>query len=161
MKPADLLQLLCDVYTDRVSLLAYHVAAARSIPQYEFNNAYQNVVARDETHLGWLRAAIEEMGGTLSFSTVRPEPLRASPGGDAVHAILADDVRRAQAFVERWQARVEAVTHARHRKMLDVIICETLEHKRFFEQALQGRIDLLGGRPAASVGAVLSERWVE
>ena len=36
--------------------------------------------------------------------------------------------------------------NARHRSLLRVILGETLEHKRFFEQALAGRTDLLGRR---------------
>ena len=38
------------------------------------------------------------------------------------------------------------MTNARHAKMLRVILGETLEQKRFFEQALAGRTDLLGKR---------------
>ncbi len=75
-----------------------------------------------------------------------------------------DDARDAQAFVERWRPRVEAMTNARHRGMLRVILGETLEQQRFFEQALAGRTDLLGRREeqlAPSHGEVLSSRWIE
>ena len=41
------------------------------------------------------------------------------------------------------------MTHARHRKMLDVILGESREHQRLFEQAAAGMEDLLGGAPAA------------
>ena len=46
--------------------------------------------------------------------------------------------------------------------MLRVICGETLEHKRFFEQALAGREDLLGRRLDAGPrrGAVMASRWV-
>ena len=55
------------------------------------------------------------------------------------------------------------MTHARHRTMLNVIIGETVEHKRFFELALAGRTDLLGRRAdgAGKGGGVLPTRWVE
>ena len=52
----------------------------------------------------------------------------------------------------------------RERGMLEVILGETLEHKRFFEQARAGRTDLLGRRTAsvgALVGQVLPTRWLE
>ena len=52
----------------------------------------------------------------------------------------------AQTFVDTWRPRVEAMPNARHRSMLRVILGETLEHKRFFDQALAGRTDLLGRR---------------
>ncbi len=42
------------------------------------------------------------------------------------------------------------MANARHAKMLRVILGETLEQKRFFEQALAGRTDLLGRRGAAA-----------
>ena len=48
--------------------------------------------------------------------------------------------------------------------MLRVILGETLEHKRFFEQALAGRTDLLGKREkqlGAAFGEVLPTRWIE
>jgi hypothetical protein len=59
---------------------------------------------------------------------------------------------------------VEAMSNARHRKMLNVILGEALEQKRFFEQALAGRHDLLGRRTedvGPLVGKVLPTRWVE
>ena len=48
--------------------------------------------------------------------------------------------------------------------MLNVILGETLEHKRFFEQALAGRTDLLGRRAdgAGTGGGVLPHAgWIE
>ena len=54
------------------------------------------------------------------------------------------------------------MTNARHRGMLRVILGEMLEQKRFFEQALAGRNDLLGRRAdgMGTPGKVLSTRWV-
>ena len=47
--------------------------------------------------------------------------------------------------------------------MLNVILGEALEHKRFFEQAVAGRADLLGRRAegAGTGGGVLPIRWIE
>src|SRR5207248_7621078 len=66
--------------------------------------------------------------------------------------VLQEDARDAQAFVDRWGPRVEAMTNARHRGMLRVVLGETLEQKRFFEQALAGRTDLLGRSEERRVG---------
>ena len=66
--------------------------------------------------------------------------------------------------MDRWRPRVETMDDARYRGMLRVIIGETLEQKRFFEQALAGRTDLLGRRGdavGARVGTVLPTRWIE
>ena len=83
---------------------------------------------------------------------------------DTARAVIEADARDAQAFVDRWQPRVEAMTNARQSGMLRVILGETLEQQRFFEQALAGRVDLLGRRGqslAAAHGEVLSSRWIE
>ena len=85
-------------------------------------------------------------------------------GAEAARAILQEDLADAQAFVDRWRPRVEAMSNARHRGMLRVILGETLEQKRFFEQALAGRTDLLGRREktlAPAHGEVLPTRWIE
>jgi hypothetical protein len=77
--------------------------------------------------------------------------------------VMAQDRDAAQAFVDKWRPRVAALSHARHRIMLNVILGETLEHKRFFEQAAAGRTDLLGSRPEGqgTGGGVLPVRWIE
>ena len=56
--------------------------------------------------------------------------------------------------MDRWRPRID-LTNARHAKMLRVVIGETLE-RRFFEQALAGRHDLLERRHLrSSFGEVL------
>ena len=48
--------------------------------------------------------------------------------------------------------------------MLRVILGETIEQQRFFEQALAGRTDLLGKRGdplGPGPGSVLRRRWIE
>jgi len=47
--------------------------------------------------------------------------------------------------------------------MLKVILGESIEHTRFFEQAAAGLEDLLGRRTdgAERVGGVLPTRWLE
>ena len=74
-----------------------------------------------------------------------------------------DDARTAAEFLARWQPRVAAMTHARDRKMLELVLGEVAEHQRFFAQAAGGRADLLGRRPegAGTGGGVLPRRWVE
>jgi hypothetical protein len=160
VKPAETLALLERFYRDKLALRQRHVAAARHVSQYDYNNAYQYVIARDDAHLGWLRSAIEPDGGAAADVA---EPEIRGGGDEALARILAEDRDLADAFVARWRNPVEALTHARHQSMLRVILGETLEHKRFFEQALAGRTDLLGRHPEGTRtgGRVLSTRWVE
>jgi Mn-containing catalase len=156
VKPADQLALLQDFYRDRLALMNRHVEGALIVADYEFNNTYQYIIAREEVHIAWLRAAIEDLGGKVP-TDIKNFPV---PSGQA--SVLEDDVRQAQAFVDRWRERVERLTNARHRTMLKVVLGEVLEHKRFFEQAKAGREDLLGRRmPGASTGdGVLPTRWI-
>ena len=96
----------------------------------------------------------------------RSAPTRTVTGkGEAAsQAIFAEDSRAAQAFVDAWRPRVEGMANARHRGTLRVILGETIEHQRFFDQALAGDADLLGRRSdevGPRVGAVLPTRWIE
>ncbi len=65
--------------------------------------------------------------------------------------------------MDTWRPRVEPMPNARHLSLLRVILGETLEQKRFFEQAVAGRTDLLGRRAdgAGTGGGVLPVRWIE
>ncbi len=155
----DLLPLLQEFYAAKLTELARHEMGARLVGQYDANNTYQFIIGREETQLSWLGHAIQDLGGELpkvdsSLSNVRRH----------AEEIFKDDALQAQGFVDRWRPRVDAMTNARHRGMLSVILGETLEQKRFFEQALAGEKDLLGKRAdhaGARVGSVLGTRWIE
>jgi hypothetical protein len=149
-------------YREKLAMLLQREVGSRLVGQYDVNNTYQYIVNRDDVQLSWVAKAIEELGGTLAKETA---PSRTANGPGAVpQRILDEDGKDAQAFVDRWRPRVNAMTNARHRGMLQVILGETLEQKRFFEQALAGRTDLLGrrGEPVGpSHGEVLPSRWIE
>jgi hypothetical protein len=161
VKPADLLQMLRELYREKSAMRQRHVAGARVVTDYDFNNTYQYVINREDVHLAWVRDAIADLGGAAEDA---PEPHIQASGNkdDAQTAVIREDRDGAQAFVDRWRDRVEHVTHARNRTMLRVVLGETLEQKRFFEQALAGRSDLLGRRAdgAGTKGAVMPNRWV-
>jgi hypothetical protein len=159
----DTLALLQEFYRDKLSMLLQHQAGARLIQQYDVNNTYQYIVNRDDVQLSWIAKAIAELGGTVTEQTEQSRSASGKPN-ESARRVIDEDSREAQAFVDRWRARVESMKQARHRTMLRVILGETLEQKRFFEQALAGRTDLLGRRGAAvgpSHGEVLSSRWIE
>jgi hypothetical protein len=171
VKATDLLELLREFHRDKLALRERHFGAAQSVGDYEFNNTYQYVIAREDVQLNWLRDAIAAMGGQLD-----PPAERYDPGVAGVTAqvtkrgerppqarVLETDRDGAKAFVEKWRPRLETLPNARHRSMLRVILGETIEHQRFFEQALAGRKDLLGRRAdgAGTGGGVLAQRWIE
>jgi hypothetical protein len=168
VKQGELQQLLTEFAAERLALLQRHEASARAVSHYDFNNTYQYVINREETHLGWLQAALEDFGAALpaaSAALPTPEaPRRAKKIEPSMfRGILDDDARALGSFVERWRPRLARMTHARHRNVLDVICGESLEHKRLFDQAAAGFEDLLGRRTGGvpRQGSVLSTRWLE
>jgi hypothetical protein len=162
VKATELLALLREFYRDKLAMRQRHVAVAKHVPDYDFNNTYQYIIAREDVQLNWLSDAITDMGGALEDL---PEPgiHTSGKGADVQSHLIDEDGRGAQTFVDKWQPRMEAMPNARHRSLLRVILGEALEHKRFFEQALAGRSDLLGRRAdgAGTGGGVLPVRWIE
>ena len=166
VKPADLLSTLRDFHRDKLTMRQRHVAVARSVSDYEFNNTYQYVIAREDVHLSWLEAAIADLEGKPEDVA---EPALVAPArGSKPNFIplVADDAKGAQDFVSRWRPRLGDISNARHRSMMQVILGETMEQKRFFDQMIAGQDDLLGrrsngpGSPGTGDG-VLGVRWLE
>jgi hypothetical protein len=159
----DLLALLQEFYRDKLAMMLGHQVAARLIGQYDINNTYQYIINREDVQLSWVAQAIAEAGGTVP-EVAEPQRSDSGSGSERANRVLDEDVRDAQAFVDRWSPRVKTMTNARHAKMLRVILGETLEQKRFFEQGRAGQLDLLGRRPdhvGPRVGSVLPTRWIE
>jgi hypothetical protein len=161
--PTDLQSLIRDFYLERVALLMQHEASARYVSDYDVNNAYQYVIAREETHVSWLQHALLDLGAAIPGDPTPPTVSRPSKGSDAVRTLSATDGRGNQGFVDKWRDRVEEVTHARHKGMLRVILGEMLEHRRLFEQAAEGRTDIIGTHLAINErrGKVIDTRWIE
>lgn len=164
----ELQQALTQFAAERLALLERHEAGARVVSHYDFNNTYQYVINREEAHVSWVHAALAELGvpapkaaSTLSVPPVGKGGKKVEPS--AFRAVLEDDSQQLKAFVDRWRAKVDALGHARHRTMLNVILGESVEHGRLFEQAASGFEDLLGRRTGgvARQGAVLPSRWQE
>ena len=153
------LPLLLEFYSEKLARLTQHQNHATVVRQYDANNTYQYIINREEVQLSWLTTAIADAGGTLPEG--RAEPAR---GTKSAREAFQIDQQDAGAFIERWRPRVEAMTNARHRNMLRIILGEVREQQRFFEQALAGRTDLLGRRAGVdgeATGEVLPTRWIE
>jgi hypothetical protein len=161
VKPAELIEILREAYRDKSAMRQRHIAAARHVIDYDFNNTYQYVINREEIQLQWLRDAIEDRGASAE-EQAEPEIKGVGKGKSAMLALIKDDAAGAQAFVDKWTPRLDRITNARNRSMLRVVAGETLEAKRFFDQMLAGRTDLLGRSAdgARTPGAVLPTRWV-
>jgi hypothetical protein len=159
----ETLPLLLEFYRDKLAMMLRHQAGAHLVAQYDVNNTYQYIVNREDVQLSWLEAAIAELGGVAAPQTGTPRTVSGRKA-DASRQVIEEDARDAQTFVDRWTPRVDAMLNARHAKMLRVILGETLEQRRFFEQAMAGRTDLLGKRGAQlapSHGVVLPTRWID
>lgn len=162
MKPTEILQQLLDAYADKAALRRHHEAVARVVGQYDTNNTYQYVIAREDQHLRWLHDAAADLGGSLPEQGTLETPPTVK-GDEAIRRLVGEDARGLDAFVAAWRPRVAAMSNARHRRMLELMLGETLEQARLFYQASSGRLNLLGRRTGGDriAGAVLPTRWVE
>lgn len=164
MTTNSLLSTLSTFHRDKLTLRQRHSAVAKLVADYNFNNTYQNVISRDDVHLAWLEAAITELGG-VPEDLSEPE-LPALGKKDSIAPLASEDARGADAFAAKWRPKLPEVTNARHRNMMGVVVGETLEQKRFFEQMVAGRDDLLGRRSNGpgqngTGNGVLPVRWIE
>lgn len=160
MSEQPLAELIRECYAERVKLLTRHEDVAQVITDYDINNAYQYIINREQTHLSWLQHALLDLGAGLAAEPARGAAV-ASTKGDAWKSLCADDAKASAQFVDRWRPKVDAVTHARHKGMLKVMLGEMLEHKRLFDQAAQGRRDLIGKSLEINdhSGDVMTSRW--
>jgi len=154
-----LAELIRDFYLERVTLLMRHEDVAQLVTDYDINNAYQYIIAREQTHLSWLQHALLDLGAQLVNDPSRGPLLSAK--GDAWKSMAGDDARSNTQFVDTWRAKIDGVSNARHKGMLKVILGENLEHARLFEQAAAGRQDLIGTSLAINdhPGKVMANRW--
>ncbi len=154
--------LITEFLLARTALLMRHEDVARFVTGYDINNAYQYIIAREQTHLSWLQHALLDLGATIPGDPPR-DTVSAATGAEAWKALAADDARLNVQFVDQWRPRVETISHARHKGMLNVILGEMLEHKRLFDQAAAGNTDLIGTSLSYNdhPGAVMGDRWVE
>ncbi len=159
---SDLLRHLADAYGEKAALRRRHEAVARVAGQYDLNNTYQYVIAREDQHLSWLASAILDLGGTAPGDGP-PLDAPAAKGEAAVRGVVLEDAQALDAFVTAWRPRVAGMTHARHQRMIELMLGEMLEQARLFHQAAAGRVDLLGRRTGGdrTPGVVLPTRWVE
>ena len=164
---SDLLNTLRELHRDKLTLRERHVAVARHVDHYDFNNTYQYAINREDVHLSWLETAIAEMGGTpdqvrpLDLPSPGPKAKRGKPG--SFTGLVQEDANSAEALVAKWRPRVATIGNVRHAKMVEVILGETLEHQRFFAQIARGNEQVLGTRmPGAGTGnGVMGVRWLE
>ena len=91
MQQDDLQKFLTDFSAERLALLQRHEAAARVVSHYDFNNTYQYVIAREETHLSWLESALVEFGAALPQTTL-PLPAPDAPAGKKVEVAAYRDI---------------------------------------------------------------------
>ena len=113
MHKDELRQLLSDCAAERLGILQRHEAAARVVSNYDFNNTYQYVIAREETHLSWLQNALAEFGVSLPAAalqyTLRDDTVRSIVVGGSKPEQLRQNAARMTDPIpdELWDALVE------------------------------------------------------
>ena len=157
VSPAELLTFLNDFYRETLGLFKARQTSAQSVAAYDANNGYQQMLGRQEIHLQWLRDAIAAFGGTPADS---PDQVSGKAARETARSIIDTDVAQQRGFVDRWTPRVAAVTNARHRLLLELILGEMKEHLRLLQQAAESRSDLLGRHSDGKVlrGSVIAAR---
>ena len=157
VNPAELLTFLNEFHRDTLELFKARQANAQSVAAYDANNGFQQVLGRQEIHLQWLSDAITALGGAAADSL---DQLSGMASRDTAKSIIDGDADSQNTFIERWSPRVTAVTNARHRKMLELILGEMKEHLRVLQQASESRPDLLGRHADGKVlrGTVMAAR---
>ena len=157
VSPAELLRFLNEFHRDTLELFKARQTNAQSVAAYDANNGYQQVLGRQEIHLQWLRDAIAGLGGMAADSL---DHVSGKASRETARSIIDADAANQKAFVDRWTPRVAAVTNARHRKMLELILGEMTEHLRVLQQAAESRADLLGRHSDGKVlrGSVMAAR---
>lgn len=163
VNPTELQRLLHQFYLERLALLMRHERSAQVMGDYDINNAYQYVLAREETHVSWVQHALLDRGAEVPADPPAPPAFEVGKRGPSASDVAREDARLNDQFIEKWRTLVASITHARHQGMLKVILGEMAEQRRFFEQAAAGRTDLLGKALPINerVGQVLATRWVE
>jgi len=141
--PVELLAFLQDFHRDMLQLVLARQANARSVGAYDANNAYQQVLGRQDVHLRWVEDAIAGLGAPVG-DLPSGESAEAPAKKEQIQQLIEADAQAQRSFIARWQPRVAEVSNARHRLMLELILGEMNEHLRVFQQALEGRTDLLG-----------------
>ncbi|MGE3840892.1 MAG: ferritin-like domain-containing protein [Vicinamibacterales bacterium] len=162
MTSSELVAVLQEFTRDKLALRQRHIAGAERVSNYDFNNTYQYIINREDAQVAWLSTALADVGGAVPEAGGVSVPAEGK-GDAAQNAVISNDVRQQQAFVEKWRTRVGQLSNARHRKMLQVVVDESQEHCRFFEQMIDGRADVLGRRTGgeSTGGGVLPVRWLQ
>ncbi|MGH9386878.1 MAG: hypothetical protein ACRD2N_21610, partial [Vicinamibacterales bacterium] len=119
MTTAEHADLIRSCLLERTALLQRHEEVAKQVTDYDANNTYQYIVNREETHVSWLQHALLDLGAQIPAEPSRPS-LPSSKGADRWKALAAEDSRANQDFVSRWRPKIEPITNARHKGMLDV-----------------------------------------
>src|SRR5258705_4391753 len=115
---SDLQTLLTEFAAERVALIERHEASARAVSHYDFNNTYQYVINREETHLSWLQTALAEYHAVLPAAGAAPLPAPVAPNttkkfeASPFLGILEDNSSYFVTFVAKTRPRVGTGKHS-------------------------------------------------
>jgi Mn-containing catalase len=101
VKATELLDFLREFHREKLAMLRRHQASARLVSDYDFNNTYQYVIAREEMHVSWVRDAILDVSGQIDAPAAGQaedpaEPSIQTSGKGAQATVMAQD-REAEA----------------------------------------------------------------
>ena len=91
MTNAELADRLSVFLREGTALLQRHEEVAKQVTDYDVNNTYQYIVAREETHQSWLHHALLDLGAQIPAEPSRPT--LAVGKGDAWKTLAAEDAQ--------------------------------------------------------------------
>jgi hypothetical protein len=83
----EMRELLRELHRTKHVMRHSHASAARYVTDYDFNNTYQYIIAREDMHLRWLVDAIVDLGGTPDESPV-PDVQPSGKGDEAQQEVI-------------------------------------------------------------------------
>src|SRR5687768_9540240 len=120
VKSTEMLQLLTEFHRDKAAMRQRHAAAAEFVADYDFNNTYQYVIAREDMHLRWLADAITDLGGSEAAALPPAQLNTAGKPAEVQRSVMTDDRDAARDFIDKWRGRLGTLPNARHRTLLNV-----------------------------------------
>ena len=158
MSPAELLTFLNEFYRETLELFKARQtqrAIGRGLRRQQRLSAGARA-ARKCTFSGWAMRS-RRSAARLPIRRIRSS---GKASRETAKSIIDADAAQPEGFIDRWTPRVAAVTNARHRKMLELILGEMKEHLRVLQQAAESRADLLGRHSDGKVlrGTVMAAR---
>jgi Mn-containing catalase len=109
VKSKEMLELLRELHRDKAAMRQSHVSAARVVSDYNFNNTYQYIIAREDMHVRWLADAVADLAGAPEEPVLGEMPPQGK-GRDVQRSVIEVNSRECRSS---WTSGVRESTRCR------------------------------------------------